>query len=57
MKGYIDERGVEHSPCESCLHREKDKNEKPCSICIDAIDRILKLPPAESNYFFYKAEQ
>lgn len=56
MKGYIDEKGNDRSPCGTCKHRNKMTVQEPCYSCIDNVDLALHKPNRETEFVHYEAD-
>ena len=56
MKGFIDEKGIDRSPCGICKHRNKMTVEEPCYSCIDNVDLALHKPNHETEFVHYEAD-
>lgn len=56
MKGYIDDKGNDRSPCGTCKHRNKMTVQEPCYSCIDNVDLALHKPNHETEFVHYKAD-
>lgn len=54
MKGYIDEKGNDRTPCVTCKHRNKITVQEPCYSCIDNIDLALHKPNHETEFTHYE---
>lgn len=54
MKGYIDEKGYDRSPCGTCKHKNKLTVEAPCYFCIDNVDLALHKPNHETEFTNYE---
>lgn len=54
MKGYIDEKGNDRTPCVTCKHRNKTTVQEPCYSCIDNIDLALHKPNHETEFAHYE---
>lgn len=53
MKGYIDKNGCDCPPCDTCIHRFRDKNSPPCNNCIDPMDLINHRPRHKTEFVNY----
>ena len=52
MKGYIDENGVDRSPCGTCKYKTKMTVEAPCYDCIDNCEWCYKFHCGTSDERF-----
>lgn len=56
MKGYVDEKGRDLPPCNTCKYKSKMTIEAPCYSCIDLVDLALHKPNSETEFANYESE-
>lgn len=57
MKGYIDTKGHDKSPCESCKYKTRLTVESPCYNCISSLDLALHKANAETEFTSYEPQE
>ena len=57
MKGYIDTKGHDKSPCESCKYKTRLTVELPCYNCISSLDLALHKANAETEFTSYVPQE
>jgi len=53
MKGYIDENGCDCPPCDTCIHRFRERGNCICDGCIRYEDMVNHRPRHQSEYVNY----
>ena len=56
MKGYIDTKGHDKSPCESCKYKTRLTVEWPCYNCVSSLDLALHKANAETEFTSYEPQ-
>ena len=56
MKGYIDAKGHDKPPCESCKYKTKLTVESPCYNCISSLDLASHKANAETEFTCYEPQ-
>ncbi len=54
MKGYIDSKGHDKSPCGSCKYKKRLTVESPCYNCISPLDLALHKANADTEFTNYE---
>lgn len=57
MKGYIDEHGMDVSPCRKCKHFHKMTVQAPCYNCISLLDLALHKPNSETEFACFEEKK
>lgn len=57
MKGYIDENGVDRSPCEKCKYRDYMTVSEPCYSCISILDLALHKPNHDTEFASFSPKE